>query len=212
MYGSSYMALWARLTTVVVPVALYFLLLGVLNSRKHPQLLTGRRDFALLIGALCPLVVLPVLSAVGVSVAAVGLCAVAVVGGVLVLAPPKGTWVLYNIPAEEARDAVDAALGRMGIRRQAREDGFRLPDCHAVVQISSFPLLRNVSVRLRGGDDELLGRFSRELGAGLARIEAPTSPMAVSLLLVATAMLVAPLGMMAHQAEQIVRLLTDLLQ
>ena len=35
-----------RIVTVVMPVAVYFLILGLLNSRRHPQLLTGRRDFA----------------------------------------------------------------------------------------------------------------------------------------------------------------------
>ncbi|MGB2822184.1 MAG: hypothetical protein WBF17_14465, partial [Phycisphaerae bacterium] len=50
-----------RIATVVVPVALYFLVLGLLNSRPRPQLLRGRRDFALLIVALSPLFVLPVL-------------------------------------------------------------------------------------------------------------------------------------------------------
>jgi len=50
-----------RVAAVVVPVAVYFLVLGLLNSRRHPQLLRARRDFLLLIAALCPLFVLPVL-------------------------------------------------------------------------------------------------------------------------------------------------------
>ena len=66
-----------RMATVVVPVALYFLALGLLNSRRCPQLLRGRRDFALLIVALCPLFVCPALGWVQSTAAALGLLALA---------------------------------------------------------------------------------------------------------------------------------------
>ena len=42
-------ALFLRLVTVLIPMGMYFLLLGLLNSHQHPQLLSGRRDFTLLL-------------------------------------------------------------------------------------------------------------------------------------------------------------------
>ncbi|MEI7838116.1 MAG: hypothetical protein WCK05_17070, partial [Planctomycetota bacterium] len=59
-------ALFLRLVTILIPLGVYFLLLGVLNSRRHPQLLSGRRDFTLLLAAFSPMLLLPVLSALAV--------------------------------------------------------------------------------------------------------------------------------------------------
>jgi len=211
MLGSEYIDIWARVTAVVVPVAVYFLLLGLLNSRRHPQLLTGRRDFALLVVALGPLFVLPALAALGPSLGSAALVVAAMATAVLLLAPGRGSWVVYNVPSAQGREAVARALGRLGLPAEPFAGGFRLGENGPVVQISDFPLLRNVTVRLRGGGPELARRFESALGGVLAEVHAETSPMAVSLLLVATAMLVTPLGMVAHRAGEIVRLLTGLL-
>ena len=61
----------AEIATVVVPVAVYFLVLGLLNSRPHPQLLSGRLDFALLTAAISPLFAVPVLRYFGISLLSV---------------------------------------------------------------------------------------------------------------------------------------------
>jgi len=211
MLGSEYLDIWARVATVVVPVAIYFLVLGLLNSRRHPQLLTGRRDFALLIAALSPLFALPALSLIGVSLPSVVGVVAAVAAGILLLAPKGGSWVVYNIPPDQARRAIDSALDQAGMPHSPAGRGFRLHGGNGFVQVSDFPLLRNVSIRLRGADEQLARRFEERLGRIVAGLEAETSPMAVALLLVATAMLVAPLSMVAHRAGEIVRLLTDLL-
>ena len=54
--------------------------------------------------------------------------------------------------------------------------------------------------------------FENQLSAYVGEIEAPPSPMAVSLLMVATLVIIAPMMLVAHHAPEIVRLLTDLLQ
>jgi hypothetical protein len=43
MAGIEQLGISLRIAMVVVPVALYFLILGLLNSRPCPQLLRGRR-------------------------------------------------------------------------------------------------------------------------------------------------------------------------
>ncbi len=53
--------------------------------------------------------------------------------------------------------------------------------------------------------------LARILELSLQTVSAETSPSAVALLLVATAMLLAPLTLMANHAGEIVRILTDLL-
>ena len=210
MSGTEYLTVSLRLATVVVPVAVYFLILGLLNTRGHPQLLTGRRDFALLIVALSPLFVLPVLGWLGVSGLTVVLVVAVVAGCIWLLAPREGVWVVYNLPQGMAYDVVARALKAMGLGFERAENGFRIPSQNATVEISGFWLLCNVSVRLRGGEG-LGRRFEEQLARTLASVRVEASPMAIAMLLVATGLLVAPLTLVAHRAGEIVRILTDLL-
>ena len=198
------------IVTVVAPVGVYFLILGLLNTRRCPQLLSARRDTAILLLALSPLLGVPLvrygmLSPLGGSA---GLAALLAVGAVLAGRGHK--WVIYNIPAGRARQAVARALDRADIAHQPDRNTFHLPRGGAVV-LSVFPLLRNVSVRWTGGNEADARRFADELATLLDHVPAETSPMAVSLLLVATGMLVAPLALLAGRAPELVRLLTHLL-
>ena len=211
--GTEQSAFALDFTTVAVPVAVYFLILGLLNSRAHPQLLTARRDFALLVGALSPLFLLPLFPYV-LTFAAGLLVTLVLLAGVCVLVPRRRSWVIYNLLPSQGSLIVEPTLRDMHLRITPRgRVGFDLPEQHATVEVSAFPLLRNVSIRLRGEGDlsTLTKRFERKLGEELASVRTEPSPMAVGLLLVGTAMLVAPLAMVAHRADEIVRILTDLL-
>jgi len=195
----------------VAPVALYFLLLGWLNTRRCPQMLTGRQDFALLTLAFSPLVVGPILHGLGGGLPTAMACIAALGGTIGLLAPRGRTFVIYNLPESDARQAVVDILAAMGVSVSPRRDRFDLNRGNARVEITHFPLLRNVSLRLLGGGEPLWREFETRLHARFQRMEAHPSPMAVSLLLVATGMLVAPLVLMLHHAPEIVRVLTDLL-
>lgn len=198
-------------TLVVMPVAVYFLVLGLLNSRRHPQLLTGRLDFVLLLVALSPLFLLPVLNLFGLSILATAAAVVLLALAVLALSPRDRAWVIYNVPADQVHNILARALNSMGLAVQAGEDSYQLDSHQARIQLKSFAPLRNVTVRLTGGDAALAGDLEKALCRSLVTIEAQTSPMAMSLLLVATAMMVAPLALMAHRVPEIVRVLGDLL-
>lgn len=199
-----------RIATVVVPVAVYFLILGVLNSRRHPQMLSGRLDFALMAAALAPVFVLPAVDYVGASLPAVLGVVLALTAVVLVLAPRRGNWVVYNLPSADAREAVTAALRRMGVGFRDEGADIRVGEGDELT-IRSFSLLRNVSIRLRSDSAERIRNFERALGRTVHALEAQASPTGVSFLLAATALLVAPLSLVAHRVPEIVRILTDLL-
>jgi len=201
-----------RIAAGVAPVALYFLILGLLNSRRHPQLLTGRRDAALLVAVLGPLFVLPVVNWAGASWLTLASVAAALGAGAFLLGGRRASWVIYNLTVDQACGAVGQALEAMGMEFRREAGMFHLAGGDAAVRIDSFPLLRNVSVHVRGCDDRFARRFERALLGRLTAIRAETTPMALALLLVATAMLVVPLALVARQAGQIVRTLTDLLQ
>lgn len=212
MIATEYLGMPVRLATIVVPVACYFLILGLLNSRRHPKLLTGTQDFVLLVSAMSPLFLLPALSYL------TSLWAILLVGGAAALAvlalltgSQSGSWVIYNLPYLQARQALEKALDRMGVELQERAGGLALPGRNAFVRISAFPLLRNVSIRVQGADPQFTRQLGLELSAALHTIEAQTSPMAMGLLMVATAMLIAPMAVMVQRAPEIVRILTDLL-
>ncbi len=211
LLGNEQLVWSMRIATVVLPVAAYFFLLGLLNSRKTPQLLTGRRDFVLMIAALSPLLLLPLVEALRPWPLAAALALAGAVGAVALLAPRGQNWVVYNLPADQARQIIARSLEQLGVDYQSQGASFRL-DGSARLRIGGFPLLRNVSLYLEGGRDDLGKRLEDQLTRTLATVPAETTPMGVSLLLVATAMLVAPLAMVAHRVPEIVRILADLLQ
>ncbi|MFP4053155.1 MAG: hypothetical protein ACLFV7_04750 [Phycisphaerae bacterium] len=81
------------------------------------------------------------------------------------------------------------------------------------MEVSAFPLLRNVSVKLSDADPALARELEETLHGQLCRETAETPPTAVAMILAATAMLVAPLALFASNgAVEMVRVLTDLLK
>ena len=220
MIGFGNLAVSFRVTVVVLPVAFYFLVLGLLNSRKNPQLLSGRFDFSLLAGAFSPMFILPAVEYFGGSLAAaaafVGILSVCLI----VLAPRGRKWVIYNLHPRRAFRVVAQCLDDMNLAYRMERGVFRLDD-GLIVQVRVFPLLRNVSICMRdssvcnscvSNNSELAHRFEKMLCRSLANELVPTSPATVALLLVATAMMVLPLTLMASQASQLARILGDLLK
>jgi hypothetical protein len=211
MTGLADIAISSRVVTMTAPVAVYFLILGLLHTRHRPQMLTGRLDFTLLIASLSPLVFLPAMSYLGGSPLAAIIAAVCLAGAILLLSPGGRSWVVYNVSPHAARDAVAAALRTMGADFAPSGDDFLADAGRIRVTVDSFPLLRNATVRLTGGTRPFAQSFQAALARRLEALECPTSPMAISMLLAAVVMLAAPLAMMAPDVPQIVRLLTDLL-
>ena len=77
--------------------------------------------------------------------------------------------------------------------------------------MSGFPLLRNISIRMTGCESRAADLFERALSRNVESLTAQTTPAAMAMLLVATAMFVAPLAMAAPKAVELVRIITGLL-
>jgi hypothetical protein len=208
--GSEQLSPSLKLAGMIAPVAIYFVLLGLLNSRRRPQLLSARRDFALLVLAMSPLFAFPALAWIGFSSLHVLALGAVIATAIAVLSPRGHGWVIYNISRAQACRAIERALRVLDLPYSRTADGFELSD-GSVLEVNSFALLRNVSIRLRSGSEKLAADVETELERTVSGIRAEASPMAVAMLLVASGMLVAPLALMAHRAGEIVRLLTDLL-
>jgi len=211
MLGLEQMTFQLRLAAMVLPVAVYFLLLGLLNSRRHPQMLTARQDFVLLMAAMSPVLLVPALGMLQGVLAAIVVAAVVVALGAMILTDRRrGEWVIYNLPQDQARRVIDRTLARLGIDSREIPTGLELTSEKASLEIRPFPLLRNVSIRVRGGNSDLAARLGNEIGRSLCGVQSQTTPMAMGLLIVATGMMVAPLAMVVHRAPELVRLITDL--
>lgn len=201
-----------RIVTTVAPVALYFLLLGLLNTRRHPQLLSGRQDSALLTLAMSPLLIAPVVYWLGGGLQTALVCGGVLAAGVWGLSPRDRTWVIYNLPVSNVLRTAQRILRAMGVATQHTDTGLLIEESDGGIEISHFPVLRNVTLRCTGGSEEMWRKFETRLHEQLQHVETQPSPMAVTLLLLATAMIVTPLTLMVHHGPEIVRLLTDLLQ
>ena len=202
-----------HLAGILVPLAVYFFVLGMLNTRRHPQMLTARQDLALLVLALSPLALLPMVNAWGLAAA----LAVAGVGALLALTlhrliPPRGDWVIYNITPGQARRAVRRGLQQCGLEAEPCREGYQLSENRGLLRVGGFPLLHNVSLRLENALADLARTLPGHLHGQLVQMEAEQRPTGLAMLLVSTAMIVVPLTLAAPRAGEIVRLLGDLLK
>ena len=214
MLGIEQTGLLVQVAAVVVPVAVYFFLLGLLNSRSAPQLVRGRTDFICLIAAFSPIFCVPVLRCFGASAwAMVGVLG-ALVATAAVLAPARtGNWAIYNIALPEAVRAAERALQAMGSQFTRRGRQLVLEGMDARLNFTSLPLLRNVSVTAEGDDAPKLQKdFEYRLSEQLTAIRTGATAMASAFLMISTAMLVAPLALFADRVPEMVRLLTDLVK
>jgi hypothetical protein len=200
-----------RITAVIAPVVLYFLLLGILNTRKRPQLLTGKQDLAMWLLALSPLMIHPLMGWVGGGLATALACGALLVSAFLVLAPRHPAWVIYNLPLERATALIERAVGDAGHTCQTKNDVIEI-DGKGSLTLSTFPVINTVSIRMDRQDPTLAVLLERSLASRLAKQDVEPSPMAVAILLVAMAMAIAPTTLLAQQAPQLVRLFTDLVR
>ncbi|MDY7011698.1 MAG: hypothetical protein SVV80_13255 [Planctomycetota bacterium] len=214
MLGSEQMSLAVQVAAIVAPVAIYFLLLGLLNSQPNPQMLSARSDFILLNAAFAPVFCVPVLNYFGASVWTAPVVIGAMLILALVLAPRRASnWVVYNITLPVALRAAERALSTMGESFERRDRSLLLKRKYLVLKFSSMPLLRNVSISVEGNDATDFGKkFEGLLAAQLAGVSTVATPMAVTFLLIATTMLITPVGLLADRMPEMVRIITDLIR
>lgn len=214
MLGIEQLDLPIQVAAVVVPAAVYFLLLGLLNSQRTPQLLRGRTDFILLVTAFSPILCVPVLNCLGASFWTVLAVVGVALGAAMLLAPPRsGSWVVYNIAMPEALRAAERALQAMGEPFSRNGRRLLLGQREVSLRFTSLPLLRNVSIAADGKELRAFQRqFEALLGKQLALVRTEVTPMAATFLLLAAAMLVAPLALVADRMPEMVRIITDLIR
>lgn len=196
--------------SVIVPIALYFLVLGLLNSRSRPQLLRSTEDALLLMGSMALVFVPLVIQRIGASATVVVAACIAVAAVAWLLVAKPAAWIVYNSSRQAVRAAITKALTRIGCRHRCNGELIDLLD-GGHMSLRHVPLLRNTSVRLTGGSRQFVRQFEQAFSEALNAERTEPNPAASACVLIATAMLIVPLALAAHQADEIVRLITGLL-
>jgi len=197
----------------IAPVALYFIILGLVNSQSRVHVVSVRRDWLGLMLVFFPVLMWPVLwlsSAGWVLWAALAL--VFGVSVVFLAAPSKWSgWVVYNCDRERVRRELELALKGLGLGCQDGEDRLAVPDRGAELEISEFRLLRNVTVNVNGGDREFSDQVGRALERRMTGLETEPGFSAVGMLVSGTVLLILPLSMMVDHIDAFVKVVSDLI-
>lgn len=201
-----------KLIVAVGPLAVYFLSLGLVNSQARPALIPCKNDFSMLSLAFLPLLVLPAVQLVDRprAMAAAALVSAVAVAVLLWRLRRERGWVVYNLDARQCAAAVRQACGRLGWRCQATADGFELLPVHLRLEVSTWPLLRNVTLRVRRSTDEGRDarvdqelRFARALEETLGERTLLPSPTGAAMVLVGAALLGLPLWYLFQHMEAV---------
>lgn len=204
------------------PVAVYFLLLGIINLTGRPFLTTGARDAAALGVAISGFIVagpmelfLPEAAANRFGpfvwlllLAFYGLCLSLVV---LLLRP---RFVVYNVTAEQVRPILATVVAKLDKDARWAGDSVTLPSLDVQLHVESFGPLRNVQLVASGPRQSYVGwrRLEIELNQALKPIRSGPNPYGVALVLVA-AMIGLGTGIwMANDHQGVAQALNEMLR
>jgi len=192
------------------PLAIYFIILGLLNSQPRPRLLSCRADFVALTVVFLPVLLWPVpfLATHGWWwLLGLGVACVAVSFRCLLPRSDAG-WVIYHTTEGDARAMVQHAVRRLGL--DSRWTGRRLdiPDAAATMRLSPFPWLGSVSIHLHGldgrPDPHLVVQIQEQLQRQLDRRSLLPSVVGTCLVVVGVVLWLVPLWMMFRHMDAIV--------
>ncbi len=199
------------------PPALYFIILGLVNSQRHPRLVSSRADFVTLTVVFLPILVYPVPFLVGQGWwGLLGIGAAIVFSAFFALLPKHGAgWVVYHTTEAEMRIMLNQAIRRLGWTATWDRLDAVVPDAGLRIQCSAFPWLGSVSIHLSGlegqprpgSTDALRAQIERQL----ERRSLLPSAVGTCLVIVGVVLWVVPLWMMFRHMDAIVDLVQHLL-
>jgi len=201
----------------LAPIAVYFLVLGLVNSQAHPWMVNARSDFSVLTLVFVPVMVWPIPFLVSnglwwVVLAGMGFGA----AGMIWLMPGRNSgWVVYNIAESHCRRVFEQAAGSLGWDCRWEGNQVRLPVQGLVVRFSVLPMLRNVTLHLEGvsgkAGEQAADRLRERLELQLSRQALLPSLSGSCMVLVGVVLMMFPLWMMSRHMDAIVELVTRLL-
>lgn len=202
-----------QLVLTLGPLAAYFLCLGLVNSQAHPCLIPARTDFVVLAIAVIPMVMGPVLALVEFGGWWPALVAGFVVLGFMLAMLPRANsgWVVYNASLPQCRRLLCRAFQRLGLAADGSDDQVHVPEARLTVNLSSLPVLRNVTLSLKGEAAErsegrlLVQRLIQELDHEIHQESMLPSPAGASMVVIGASMLAVPMWYLCHNVDAIAR-------
>lgn len=198
---------------LVAPIAVYFLLLGLVNSHARPCLVSSRTDFVSLTIVMAPLLIAPMPALANRSLWwLLALELVLAAWAFFAMLPGKSDgWVIYNISSRRGRAAIDAALHDLGWSGHWKGNSWKGE--RGELTLSSVPLLRNVTIHTRWLTARSAGRLDeldRAIQRRLSRIEQLPSTTGACLLVLGVALLAMPIWMMGRHIQDVVEAVAHL--
>jgi hypothetical protein len=180
-----------HLTIALVPLAVYLLLLGLINLSPRPFLTTGIRDgMALALGLSGLFVAGPLELFLPERAASVFgpfvwilLIGLYLLGCTLLVLMGRPRLVIYNTSATDLRPLLEAVVRRLDPQATSAGDTFVLPQLYVQLHLEDFPALRNVSLVSIGPKQSWLGwrKLEQELAAVLRESSGVANPYGVLL-------------------------------
>lgn len=208
-----------KVVLLVAPPAMYFVVLGLLNSQPTPRLVNARSDFLVLTAALGPVLLAAVPGVVrsGYGWLLVPAFAAVALGMRALMPPAGGGWVIYNLSSRRARVLLERCFRQLGwaYRDGDRDDALEVPGRGLTIRLSPLPVLRNVTCHLAFTADTTRAQTTAALRArltdALKRQQQLPSLAGSSLLLVGVGMMILPLWMMTRHSDAIAEVVSRLL-
>jgi len=201
-----------RLAIALVPLAAYALVLGLVNLRRRPMLVSGGCDLSALGVALSGLMFVGPIELFRPEAATaelgnlVWLALLAFYGTLVLLVAliSRPRLVIYNVSLEELHPVLAEAVTKLDPESRWAGNHVSLPRLGVQLHLDSLDIMRNVSLAASGGRQSIDGwrRLARELAASLRPVRVKANPRAAGFLLVSVALLAISVSqMLRHPAE-----------
>jgi hypothetical protein len=208
-----------QLCLTVGPIAMYLLMLGIINLGRRPYLVSGGRDTAALALAVIGLMLVGPISLFlpdgsmeyfgpWVWALVLALYALLTAMGILFSRPRL---VIYNISVDRLRPILADAVATLDAEARWAGDSLALPGLKVQLAIDHFSPQKNISLTAVGNGQDIQGwrRLERVLGDALAHESGKRNFRGLSLLL-AGLLLIGALGwMIAENPQEFARSLAD---
>jgi hypothetical protein len=204
------------------PLAAYLIVLGGVNLRLRPLVVSGPRDLAALAVAVSGLVVAGPMELFMVEGAAqfwgpwvwVMLLAAYALGVVLLILLMRPRLIVYHIQLEQLRPVVAEAAARLDPEVRWAGDSLVLPQLGVQLHLDALAITRNVALVSSGPNQNLEGwrRLERELRKALARVRAPRNPAGVCSLALGLALALTVTWQLAKHPGAVAQALSEMLR
>lgn len=188
-----------RLSLALGPLAVYFLMMGVIHLARRPFLTTGGRDLAALGVAVSGLVIIGPIELFLPRAAAMNfgalvwllLIAFYVLCLTLVVLIGRPRLVIYNISVDELRPVLAEVVATLDTEARWAGNSLSLPRLGVELHVDPFPAMNNVSLVAAHDEQNFRGwrRLEQTLALALARTEVTVNPRGVGMLMLALAMI-----------------------